>query len=760
VHTRAGSEATLRLSAQCGAQFTASALHPVIELLRSLLREALPEGISPHSLHRLEPWLHALGLSAEHLQALGTLLSLPSPESRPTLQLTPEHQKVLVFDALATLLQGLARARPVLAVVEDLHWADPSTLELLVWLLEPVTQSRVLLLLSTRPELRYAPLREHGVHALALERLPPEQTETLVWETARGRALAPERVRQLVERTEGVPLFVEEITRMVLERQAAGDLSAAIPLSLNELLLARLDMLPPRQKTLAQLCAVVGRRFSLTLLAALTRQPEPAMLRELEGLAAAGILRREEQGAGPVEYQFRHALIQEAAWQSLLRGSRREYHQRIAEVVVERFPEMAESHPELLAHHYTEAGLSARAVSWWARAGQQASLRSANQEAIGHLKQALRLLRGLPDASQRKGEELQFLLLLGLPLVQVQGYRSTEAEQAYARTRVLFREVGEELPRLELSYWGPISFYVARSELHLAQELAEQLVTLGQRHQSREMLVMGYRTLSFMALTYGRQRAARAYVERALECSDFTLEEHKLLSRRHMVAPRVAALSYGSIILSLMDEREKARCWRQEALELAGRIGHPHDSALALNYAAISSQFQGDAASTLELAERCVALSREHHFRLWLGWSTLLRSWAMAGLGRAQEGLILMKQGIEAWQSSGIQAGKDHHNLGMLAEIHWWCGQPQQALDLLEGTLAHLGAERFYEPELHRLRGECLRVLGREQEAVASLLRAMEVARQQDAFIFERRARQKLGSFLRAPFPTAPEATV
>jgi len=178
VHTRAGSEATLRLSAQCGAQFTASALHPVIELLRSLLREALPEGISPHSLHRLEPWLHALGLSAEHLQALGTLLSLPSPESRPTLQLTPEHQKVLVFDALATLLQGLARARPVLAVVEDLHWADPSTLELLVWLLEPVTQSRVLLLLSTRPELRYAPLREHGVHALALERLPPEQTET------------------------------------------------------------------------------------------------------------------------------------------------------------------------------------------------------------------------------------------------------------------------------------------------------------------------------------------------------------------------------------------------------------------------------------------------------------------------------------------------------------------------------------------------------------------------------------------------------
>ncbi len=760
VHTRSGVEATRHLSAQCGAQFTASALHPVIELLQRLLREALPEGISPCSVRRLEPRLRALGLSDEHLQALASLLSLPPIEGVPTLQLTPEHQKLLVFDALALLLRGLAFERPVLAVVEDLHWADPSTLELLVWLLEPVMQSRVLLLLSTRPELRYPILREHGVHVLKMERLPEEQTETLVWEAARGRALAPELVRQLVKRTEGVPLFVEEITRMVLERQAAGDLHASIPLSLNELLLARLDMLPPRQKTLAQLCAVVGRRFSSTLVSALARLPEPAAARELEGLAAVGILQEEGQDAGAAEYQFRHALIQEAAGQSLLRATRREYHQRIAKVVVGRFPEMAESHPELLAHHYTEAGLSAQAVSWWARAGEQASLRSANQEAIGHFTQALKLLRGLPDASQRKGEELQLLLMLGVPLVQVQGYRSTEAEQTYARAQVLIHEVGEALPRLELSCWGHFSFYFARGELHLAQALAEQLVALGQRYQSREMMALGYRGLALVTQTYGQLRAARAHVEHALECSDFTLEEHKSLAREQLVDPRVAALSYGSIVLCLMDELEKARCWRHDALELAGRIGHPHNSAFALHYAAMGCQFQGDAASTLELAEHCLALSREHHFRLWLGWSALLRSWALAGLGRAQEGLSLMKQGSEAWQSSGIQAGQQHHNLGMLAEVQLWCDQPRQALEVLERALSHLGAERFYESELHRLRGESLRALGREQEAVASLLRAMEVARQQGALLFERRARQKLGQSPLFLPPAEPVPTV
>jgi tetratricopeptide (TPR) repeat protein len=601
----------------------------------------------------------------------------------------------------------------------------------------------VLLLLSARPEPRDVAPRWPGLHVLSLERLSEKHTQVLVREMVQGRPLASEVVRQLVKRTEGVPLFAEELTRMMLERQAAGDPSATIPQSLHELLLARLDALPPRQKALAQLCSVMGRSFSSALLAALMPQSEATRRRELEGLVAAGILEREGPGAGPVDYRFRHALIQDAACQSLLRGTRREYHQRIAEVLEASFPEVAESHPEWLAHHWTEAGQPARALGWWARAGALASQRSAHPEAIEHLTRALTLLRALPDAGQRQGEELRLLVMLGIPLVQARGYQSPEAERTFARARVLFDAVGEELPRLELSYWWVFSFHLARGELPLAQELAERLVALGQRQHHRELLALGHWMVCMVAFSRGQGRAAREHAELALECSHFTLDEHRLLALRHWVDPRVAALASGSVILSWSGELERARTWSQDALALAGRIGHLHTSAFALYSVALGSHFWGDVASTLELSERCLALASEHDFRFWRGGSALLRSWALAGLGWAPQGLALMRQGIEQWRASGIRASLGH-SFGMLAELHLLRRQPQQALVVVDEALDQLGEERFYASALHRLRGESLRMLGREQEAVASFRCALAVAREQGAHTFERLARQRL----------------
>jgi serine/threonine protein kinase/tetratricopeptide (TPR) repeat protein len=743
VRERLASEADCRLHAQCGAPFSSSALYPVIDLLQRLLEDSRPAGASPVSPRGLEPRLLALGLSVEHLQALVSLLSLPAVETLPSTQLTPERQKSLVFEALAILLRSLARERPVLVVVEDLHWADPSTLELLVWLHESVKQSRVLLLLSGRAEPHEAAPRWPGLHVLSLERLSEKQTQVLVREMVRGRSLASQVVRQLVKRTEGVPLFAEELTRMLLERQAAGDVSTSIPMSLHELLLARLDALPPRQKMLAQLCSVMGRSFSSALVAALTRQSEAARSRDLEGLVSAGILEREGTGTGPAEYRFRHALIQEAACQSLLRGTRREYHQRIAEVLEESFPEVAEAQPELLAHHYTEAGQPTRALLWWACAGVHASQRSANQESIEHLTRALELLCALPDAGQRKSEELRLLLTLGLPLVQARGYHSAEAERTFTRARALFDAVGEELPRLELSYWGAFSFYQARGELAPARELAERLVDQGQHQGNRELLSLGHGMMSMVAFTRGQGHAAREHAELALECSHFTLEEHRRLALRHWVDPRVTALAYGSLILSWGGEWEQARSWGQEALALAGRIGHLHTSAFALHSVALGSQYWGDVVGTLELAERCMALSSEHHFRLWRGGAALLRGWALAGLGWAPQGLALLRQGLEQQRASGIQAHQSHH-CGMQAEIYLWQRQPQHALEVVDRALAHLGEERFYASALHRLRGEGLRALGREQEAEASFRCALAIAREQGAHTLERLAKQRL----------------
>ncbi|QRK07923.1 protein kinase [Archangium violaceum] len=743
VRERVASEADCRLNAQCGAPFSSSALYPVIDLLQRLLEDSRPEGASPGAPRGLEPRLRALGLSAEHLQALVSLLSLPPMETLPSTQLTPERQKSLVFDALAILLRGLARERPVLVVVEDLHWADPSTLELLVWLHESVSQSRVLLLLSSRAEPRDAAPRWPGLHILSLERLSEKHTQVLVREAARGRVLTSGVMRQLVKRTEGVPLFAEELTRMMLERQAAGDVSSSIPSSLHELLLARLDALPPRQKMLAQLCSVMGRSFSSALVAALTHQSEAARIRDLEGLVSAGILEQEGPDEELAEYRFRHALIQEAAYQSLLRGTRREYHQRIALVLEESFPELAEAHPELLAHHYTEAAWHTQALLWWTRAGAHASQRSAHQEAIEHLTRALNLLRTLPDAGQRQGEELRLLMTLGIPLVQARGYQSADAERTFARARSLFDAVGDELPRLELSYWGAFSFYLGRGELSPAWELAERLVAQGQRLEDRELLALGHGMMAMVAFTRGQGRAAREHAELALGSSHFTLDEHRRLALRHWVEPRVKALAYGSLILSWGGDLERARIWGQEALALAGRLGHLHTSAFALHSVAQGSQYWGDVVSTLELAERCMALSSEHHFRMWRSGAALLRGWALAGMGWVSQGLALMRQGIEQWRASGIQSYQSHH-CGMLAEIYLWQRQPQQALEVVERALTHLGEERFYASALHRLRGEGLRALGQEQEAEASFKCALEIAREQGAHTFERLARQRL----------------
>ncbi|HEX8818975.1 MAG TPA: AAA family ATPase, partial [Archangium sp.] len=389
LHERVCQESCIHFQCQCWSQSSTSALQPIIELLGRFC----PPG---------EVSLEALGLSPEHTALLAQLISRPVPEGLPSPQLSPERRKERTFEALSALLARGARGHPVLGVIEDLHWADPSTLELLGALLERVERERVLLVLSARPDFHPHWPEPPWLHRLTLERLSPELTAALVRGSAGGRELPTELVYQLVARTDGIPLFAEELTRMVVERGTPG----SIPVTLHELLLARLDPLPSRQKELAQLCAAIGRAFSLSLLATLTRRSPSALQRDLEGLVAAGLLQPRDEDAGP-GYQFRHALLQDAARQSLPRSARRQLHQRITRALLEQSPEVAETHPELLAHHATEAGEYPQAVHHWARAGQRASLRSANQEAVSHFQQALRLLRLLPDTPQRLHEELR-----------------------------------------------------------------------------------------------------------------------------------------------------------------------------------------------------------------------------------------------------------------------------------------------------------------------------------------------------------------
>jgi len=744
-------DAAIRLRCQCWVQFSTSSFAPIIELLQHLLRLD-PEGSPQENLHKLEGRVRAAGLSTEDVYLLASLLALPVAEESPHLRLTPERMKEKTLEALTVLLLRMTQERPVFAVVEDLHWADPSTLGLLNYLWARIGQARLCVFLTARPDFQPTWPEGERFYLHSLERLPPLLTAELVRQAASGKELPEEAVEQLVAKTDGVPLFVEEMTRMVVEKGseagAAGEPSS-IPLTLGGLLLARLDMLPRGQKALAQLCAVIGRGFSRELLTTLSGRSERTLAQDLSGLLHAGLLQLVDDEGEP-RYQFRHALIQDAAYQSLLRRTRREYHRRIAQVLATQFPELVETQPELLAHHHTESGALELAIDFWAKAGQRANLRSANMEAISHLSQALRLLRSLPAAAQRPEKELQLLVALGLPLMQTRSVRSRDVEQTYSRALELFHQVGDGLPPLHVSTWGSFAYYFMRTKFNVAQDLATLLVDVGGRQQSPEMLSLGHRMMAMNFFTWGQMATALEHIERAVAYSDFGLEQHRVLAVSQWVNPRVAALAYGAVVESVIGHEEKARAYEREAVELAEKIGHHHSLALALNYSALACQLRGEIACTQAHAERCIALSTEHRFRLWLGWSLFTKSWVLAAQGSPGEGLALLRANLVRWRNAGIRVGLPLF-LGMLAEYHLKLGQYSQGMAAVTQALgwAEAQGEHSYEVELHRIEGELLQASGHATGATTSFLHALDVARQQGAHGFRRRVETALERQLR-----------
>ncbi|OJH38780.1 protein kinase domain-containing protein [Cystobacter ferrugineus] len=727
---------------QCWSQFTQSAFHPIIEMMQALLGLA-PEGSPQDNRRVLDARLTEWGLEEEQRELLAAFLSLPSEAAAPRFPLTPEQRKERTREALTALLLRLARARPMLGVVEDLHWADPSTWELLDAVLRRVGHARMLVIASTRDASGLgAHVRQRSFHHLALERLPAPLTARLVRESA-GTTLPEETVRLLVEKTEGVPLFVEELTRQV----AAGGSVPALPLTLHGLLLARLDALPVRLKTLAQLCAVVGRDFTRALMTSLTRREPSSLRKDLEDLVAAGLLQRSEDVEEGVAYHFRHALFQEAAYQSLPRGPRRHHHRRIAQALEEQFPKVVQTQPELLAHHYTEAGVPTRAIVHWRSAGGRALLRSANQESVNHLRQALTLLGTQPDTPQRTQQELQLLTTLCIPLSQVRGLRDPEVKRTYARMRELFPLVGDELPALEVSYWGPFYYSYSRAEYREAHALGELLVEVGSRQRHQEFLVLGYRMKATILFTWGRMRESLDNAERAVACSNFPLEEHMRLAVRQWVDPTAVALAHGAVIQSVIGQHEEALRWGQEALTLSERIGHPQTRAYVLLYAALACQKRGDARGTLSWAEACLEIARERLLKEWAMWVGMLRAWALSELGLPEAGLVQMRQGLGRWRLVGLNSGLSYL-VGLLAQVHLRRRRPQEALRAVNEALRWVesAGEHFYEAEVYRVGAQAWRALGDETRAREFLQRAVHVAREQGTRLFEQRALRLLES--------------
>ncbi len=748
---------------QCWPQSSSSAFAPIIDMLHRALN--LEREDAPATRWRLlREFLEVHGASldipvTEQLLLLGALLTLPPAEGLPPLELTPKQQKEKTLRVLVGLALNLAEQRPLLVIVEDLHWIDPSSLELLGLLLDRLEGSCICVLLSTRPDYQ-PPWSEHpALHRLELGRLPAECMSMLMGEVA-GTMLPEQLVQQLVERAEGIPLFAEELTHMVLTRMRTGGdvpnvLPDSVPVALQELLRERLDQLPPRQLELVRLGAVIGRHFSRTWLLALLGREDAVLTRDLEELVDAGVLQQQDDEPEPT-YAFRHALIQEAAHDSLPPKPKRQHHAKIARFLTTRFPEVIDSQPEVLAHHYTASGELEEALRHWVRAGERAVQRSAHQEAICHLTRALEVFEQLPDASSRRRQELQLLLALSTSLTVTHGYGPPEVERLYERIRHLLPglqgvpEVGTALAGMFLNRFG-------QGRLQEAREVAGQLARLGEDQQSPELLVTGHRMLATVLFTQGELGQGLEHSSRAVENSRFMdLQRHRELARKLGLDPTVAALTYASIICSVSGRLSRARMLSAEALRLAERIAHPSTLAFTFAYTATSCELRReDARFILERAQQGIELSTAQHFPMWLGWSTMLWGWAKSELAGSQqersEGCDVLKAGLERWRAAGMTAGWPYF-LGLLASVLLKLGQLQEGLKAVENGLdwVRRTGERSSEAELHRLQGELHWEAGSWSEAQSSLVRAIAVARQQGARTFELRAAVSQGRQLLA----------
>jgi predicted ATPase/class 3 adenylate cyclase len=745
------------LSHYCSPHHQTSPLHPVIGLLERAAGFAADDPAAT-KLDKLEA---LLALSRDDVTAvaplLAALLSLETDARYPPLDMSPHRQKERTLEELVNQVLGLATRQPVLALYEDVHWADPTSLELLDLLVDRVQGAPVLVLIAFRPEFEPPWTRYAHVTTLSLSRLSRRQGAAMVARLSGGKALPPAVLDQIVAKTDGVPLFVEELTRAVLETSLlrdegdhyalAGPLRPmAIPTTLQESLLARLDRLAPAREV-AQVAAAIGREFSHELLAITTALPESELQAALHDLVGAGLVFR--RGTPPqATYSFKHALVQDAAYATLVRAKRQRLHARIAAAIEQHFPEAVQAQPELLAHHYMKAGLAEPAIDYWLRAGQRAIARSAMAEALAQLRNGLDLLAGLPE-NDRPQRELDLQVALGVATMATQGWAAPDAGRANARARELCEQIGATAQLWPVLY-GQWVFHGVRAEHNAAREVADEFLRRTQDHQETSATVVAHRIGGTGAFWRGEVAAARIHLERTLAL--YVPERHHSLAFLYVQDPRVAALSVLSWTLFALGYPEQALARSREALDGARELAHLNTLAYALLFACFFEQFRRAAREAQDRAEALVELSIEQNFPHFLAAATMIRGWALIQSGEAGTGLAQLRQGLPAWRDTGAGLYEPYF-LGLQAEAHGRSGAVEEGLDLVAKALDRVEetGERWFEAELHRLMGELMLLLPRSDPtaAEARFAHAAATARQQGAKLWELRATTRLARLWR-----------
>jgi class 3 adenylate cyclase/tetratricopeptide (TPR) repeat protein/energy-coupling factor transporter ATP-binding protein EcfA2 len=726
-----------RIHLQCSPYHADTTLYPIIQHISRTAGLAAAD--TPHAkLEKIgELFSQRAAIDANAMPLLAELLSIPGVPTAPSL--APAQRKAATISLLVDEIVRLGELKPMMLIVEDAHWIDATTLEMLTRISDSIARAHLLVLVTARPDFVAPWLARPHATLLMLGRLSRAECAQLIAGVATSRGLSADTVASIVDKTDGVPLFAEELTRSVME--AAGEDSAAVPATLKDSLMARLDRLGEAREV-AQIAAVIGRQFALPLLQAVAGKGEAELDAALKKLVGAGIVFPEGRGVER-NFSFKHALVRDAAYESLLLVRRRDWHQRIARALLERFADTAANEPELLAYHFGEAGLAEPASDYRMRAGDRALARPAYPEAIAHFSAGLKMADGVQDPMNRMRRQLDFLLKLGPALGVTRGMQSRDTEDVYRRAA----EIGESLGDGHAAYrakWGLWLNANLGRRTALARDRAQELVGLAQRSGDGDLLLEAYHCRWSTAIFRGDVAAAIADGSHGVASYDLTRHRH-LGVEFGGHDPGVCAHVCSALALEMSGERERSGDLQARGLALAETLDHPNTIAHGLYNLAMCAQLVGDRTTTAEHAQRAVALAEKFGLQAWRAGSLLLLAWASAtGTGAAEAARV-----FDAEIDSATRVGPvPQVYLGLAGEVLLAAGRPGDGLAHLDRALAAIDEPGvgLYLPEIYRLRGECLLALNREKRAEArrSFVTARDIALRQGALIFQRRAEAAL----------------
>lgn len=740
----------ITLTFLCSSHHTNSALFPYISQLQRAAGIERSDS-SAVKVAKLESLVRASAGSQDYAVALlANLLSLPTDRRHPLPPLSPQKQKEATMATLSAMLDYATRRLPVLMIFEDVHWIDPTSLELLALTVERLPQLRLLLLMTARPEF-VPPWPGHShLSTVLLSRLSRRDGAALIERIAGGKPLPEEVMGQILARTDGVPLFVEELTKNVLESGQLQERNAeyvlqhslpslAIPTTLHASLMARLDRLAPVREV-AQIGAVIGREFSYELLSAVAGLPKSKLDEALEQLTRSELIFC--RGAPPQAiYSFKHALVRDAAYESLLKSRRAQLHAALADAFEQKFREVADAQPEIVAHHLAEAGLIERAVRYWLQAGTQAAQRSAHVEAIAHLQKGLDALRALPSGSDRDRRELDFVMAMGPCLIATQGPAGSDAAAKFARARQLCEALGDPPEYLQVMFWLTTAS-VMRGELPLAQQTIAALLDRAERRNDRPALLNAMRGKAMILMFMGRIVEARDMIERAYEIFNRSSEEDRLAARAAGQDAGVADLALMSWMLWLLGQPDTAAKSVEDALHRADAIGHAHTQAYARYYAAVLYALRGQPDIARTHAKHCFDLSEAHGFRQWHGLSRAIIGICTALTDTSSASLEDVRAALEDYRKAGYQLGITALYV-LLCFVLLHRREFEGAVDIIERGCSAVdnNSERIFEAELYRLKALVWQRSGANEAAQAEslLVQALHVAREQQAKSLELR---------------------